>query len=77
MPASAREDRRPVLARIDGLGRAAWILLGVLVGVYWVQQVLRGEEFARQAENNRMRSVPVTAPRGFILDRKGVVLAEN
>jgi penicillin-binding protein 2 len=47
------------------------------MGVYWVQQVLRGEEFARQAENNRMRSVPVTAPRGFILDRNGVVLTEN
>jgi penicillin-binding protein 2 len=77
VPASAREDRRPVLARIDGLGRAVWILLAALVGVYWVHQVLRGEEFARQAENNRMRSVPVTAPRGFILDRNGVVLAEN
>ena len=77
MPASAHEDRRPVLARIDGLGRAFWIALALLAGVYWVHQVLRGEEFARQAENNRMRSVPVTAPRGFILDRNGAVLAEN
>jgi penicillin-binding protein 2 len=77
MPVSAHEDRRPVLARIDGLARAAWVLLSVLAGVYWVHQVLRGEEFERQADSNRLRSVPVTAPRGFILDRNGVVLAEN
>jgi penicillin-binding protein 2 len=77
MPASAREDRRPVLSRIDLAMRITWGLLGLLAGVYWVHQVLRGEEYERQAENNRMRKVPVTAPRGFILDRNGAVLAEN
>ncbi len=77
MTTSAHEDRRPLLGRIQGLGRGTWAILAVLVGVYWVNQVLRGEEFARQAENNRLRSVPVTAPRGFILDRSGTVLAEN
>ncbi len=77
MAASAREDRRPVLSRIDLVARGVWILIGVLAGVYWVHQVLRGEEYERQAENNRLRHVPVTAPRGFILDRYGVVLAEN
>ncbi|HUM03771.1 MAG TPA: penicillin-binding protein 2, partial [Thermoanaerobaculia bacterium] len=74
---SAREDRRPLLVRIDRVAAGAWIVLAILVGVYWVHQILRGEEYARQAENNRLRSVPVTAPRGFILDRNGVVLAEN
>jgi penicillin-binding protein 2 len=77
MPASAREDRRPVLSRIDLAMRVLWGLLGLLAGVYWVHQVLRGEEYERQAENNRLRKVPVTAPRGFIIDRNGVVLAEN
>jgi len=75
--ASAREDRRPVLVRIDGLERGAWVLWAVLVGIYWVHQVLRGDEFEKLAESNRQRSVPITAPRGFILDRNGVVLAEN
>jgi len=77
MPASAREDRRPLLVRIDRVAAGAWIVLAVVVGVYWVHQVLRGEDYARQAEDNRLRSVPVTAPRGFILDRNGAVLAEN
>ena len=75
-PPSAREDRRPLLVRIDratrGVGdprRPRRRLLG--------PPDPPGEEYARQAEDNRLRSVPVTAPRGFILDRNGTVLAEN
>ena len=75
--ASAREDRRPLLARIDAMAVLVSIVLVTLVGVYWVQQAIRGGDDARQAENNRQRSVPITAPRGLILDRNGVVLAEN
>jgi len=74
---SAREDRRPVLVRLERLAIGAWVVFLALFGVYWVLQVLRGDEFARQAENNRERSVPVTAPRGLILDRNGVAMAEN
>jgi penicillin-binding protein 2 len=74
---SAREDRRPLLVRIGRIAAGAWVVLAVLVGVYWIHQVLRGEEYTRQAEDNRLRSVPVNAPRGFILDRNGTVLAEN
>src|SRR6185436_12659913 len=77
MAGSAREDRRPVLVRIDRVSKSTWVALGVLVSVYWVHQVLRGDDYEKQAENNRQRSVPITAPRGFILDRSGAVLAEN
>ena len=77
MPASAREDRRPLLHRIDRLAAGAFSFLALLLGVYWVHQVLRGDEYARQAENNRQRSVPISASRGFILDRNGKLLAEN
>lgn len=77
MPASAREDRRPVLNRLDALSVGAFIVFGLLLGVYWFHQVLRGGEYSRMAENNKQRSVPITAPRGFIMDRNGAVLAEN
>lgn len=77
MPSSAREDRRPLLRRIDRLTIGAFSLLALLLGVYWVHQVLRSDEYARQAENNRQRSVPISASRGFILDRNGRLLAEN
>ncbi|MFN7989435.1 MAG: penicillin-binding protein 2 [Thermoanaerobaculia bacterium] len=77
MPSSAREDRRPLLRRIDRLAVGAFSLLALLLGIYWVHQVLRRDEYARQAENNRQRSVPISASRGFILDRNGRLLAEN
>lgn len=77
MTESAREDRRPVLVRLGRLAIGAWVVFTALFGVYWIEQVLRGDEFARQAENNRERSVPVTAPRGLILDRNGTAMAEN
>src|SRR5262245_55791761 len=77
MSGTAREDRRPVLVRVDRLAIGAWIVFASLLGVYWNHQVLHGDEYTRQAENNRLRSVPITAPRGFILDRSGAVLAEN
>jgi len=40
-------------------------------------QVLHGEQYARTARENRMRPLPVPAPRGTIYDRHGLVIAEN
>lgn len=44
---------------------------------FWYLQMLRGEEFARLAYNNRTRTEQVYATRGIILDRNGKLLAEN
>jgi penicillin-binding protein 2 len=35
------------------------------------------ERFQLRAQGNRLRAVPLTAPRGAILDRNGLVIAEN
>ncbi len=40
-------------------------------------QIVRHEDLLEQAENNRTAIVPVTPNRGLILDRNGVVLANN
>lgn len=40
-------------------------------------QVIRHEQLATQAENNRIAIVPVVPNRGLIVDRNGVVLATN
>jgi len=40
-------------------------------------QVLRSSQYALQADGNRMREVPLLAPRGIIYDRNGEILAEN
>lgn len=42
----------------------------------WLQG-LHGEEFKQQAENNRIRLLPITAPRGTFYDRNGVPLVNN
>ena len=44
---------------------------------YWNLQIRRGEYFAELAERNRIRSYPLLAPRGKILDRDGRVIVDN
>jgi len=50
--------------------------LVLLVG-YWRLQIGRHNYFLEQAERNRIRNLPVIAPRGRILDREGRVLVDN
>lgn len=58
----------------------SWCLaagMGVLLaGVWWVQ-VVRSRHYLEDQRSQSYRSVRVPAPRGKILDRNGVVLAEN
>lgn len=50
--------------------------LGLLVA-YWRMQVGQHRLYLDQAERNRVRNLPIIAPRGRILDREGRVLADN
>ena len=43
----------------------------------WYLQVLSGDNYRDQANDNRVREVRVQAPRGNILDRDGKVLVAN
>lgn len=59
---------------------AAFLVLlcfGVLFVRFLFLQVLRYDHYQTLAENNRISLVPVVPNRGLILDRNGVVLAEN
>lgn len=65
--------------------RGGMIFLQCLVGIlffvfvvrFWYLQVHKGQEFTRQAQNNRLREERIIAPRGVITDVRGVVLADN
>lgn len=48
----------------------------LLVRFVWLQ-VVKHDEYAAQAEENRISIVPVVPNRGLILDRNGAVLARN
>ncbi|HET6789522.1 MAG TPA: penicillin-binding protein 2, partial [Aquabacterium sp.] len=50
---------------------------GLLVFRLVVLQVVRHDELSVQAENNRIAVVPIVPNRGLIVDRNGVVLANN
>ena len=43
----------------------------------WALQVLSGDRYLAQANDNRVRTLRLEAPRGPILDRNGHVLVEN
>ena len=43
----------------------------------WYLQVLQGESYRFQSENNRIRIEDIAAPRGIIFDRNGVPIVEN
>lgn len=48
----------------------------IIVRVFYLQ-IIRGDYYRNIAENNRVRSVEVKAPRGLIVDKNGEVLASN
>src|SRR3989338_9722857 len=53
------------------------VLLAVIVVDLVYSQVIRGPYYYRLSINNRIRVVPLEGKRGRILDRHGVVLADN
>ncbi len=53
------------------------LVLGVLITGLWRLEVLGADNFRALAEANRIRKVPVLAPRGRLFDREGRLLVDN
>jgi len=66
---------------IQRRGRAANVMVaGVLLFLtagFFRSQVLQHQKYALQSETNRLRELPLPAPRGVIYDRNGKVIADN
>ncbi len=68
----------PQLAwRVAVLGGVAFVLFGIVFFRLWFLQVLSGDELVAKARENRVRKVPIEAPRGDIVDRDGVTLVTS
>ena len=52
-------------------------MFAVLFLRLWALQVLSGDKYLAQANDNRVRTLHIDAPRGAILDRNGDVLVSN
>ena len=66
------EDSRFSLASVLIL-----VVLGVLLIRIWYLQVYRGEFYLQMSENNRVRRMEISAPRGMIFDRQGKLILGN
>ncbi|HTS13104.1 MAG TPA: penicillin-binding protein 2 [Candidatus Limnocylindrales bacterium] len=52
------------------------LVVTLLVG-FWKLQVVQSDHFADLAERNQIRTIPIIAPRGPMLDREGRVLVDS
>lgn len=76
------DERGPAMSnrlalRIAVFGGFALALFAVLFFRLWTLQVVNGEEYLAEANNNRTREFRVGAPRGTILAANGEVLVDN
>src|ERR1700749_4815136 len=68
----------PQLAwRVAVLGGMAFVLFGIVFFRLWFLQVLSGQQYVSQARENRVRKVPIAAPRGDVVDRNGNTLVRT
>src|SRR4051812_5637883 len=71
-----REEKIPATK----LSIAQYIILGIFLVLafgLWRLQVSSSDRYESLADRNRIRTVPVLAPRGKILDREGRILVDN
>ena len=70
-------NRQLILQRLNLLRYPAALIFLVLIARLWQLQIIQGADYAVKAENNRVRTVELMAPRGVITDRNGEILADN
>ena len=71
------EQSQNLGVRIGTIHIIAFILLAILgVRLYYLQ-VVKGEYYSERAENQRIRHIPIPAPRGVIFDRNGKILVDS
>src|SRR5579883_810067 len=71
-----REDKVSPI-RITGVQYVILLVFLLLGYGFWRLQVADSDYYASLAEQNRIRKVPILAPRGKILDREGRVIVDN
>jgi penicillin-binding protein 2 len=74
---SFRNDNRLPQARLAVVSYVIVGMIGLLLVGFWKLQVIDSDKYSQWADRNRIRSIPVIAPRGRMLDRDGRVLVDN
>lgn len=63
--------------RVSTIQIVAFILLTLLGSRLYYLQVVKGTYYSERAENQRIRLIPIPAPRGAIFDRHGKLLVDS
>jgi penicillin-binding protein 2 len=63
--------------RVGTIQIIAFVLLTILGARLYYLQVVKGEYYSDKAENQRIRLIPIPAPRGAIFDRYGKILVDS
>ena len=67
----------PIAIRVAILGGIALAMFSIVFFRLWYLQILSGDRYVQEANNNRTRTLRVQAPRGDIMDRDGNILVDN
>src|ERR1700676_4606346 len=73
----SHDDTRFALGHIAGFEYFIVAVFLFLITGFWVLQIRDGQSNSELAEHNRVKTVPVIAPRGKLLDRDGRVIVDN
>ena len=72
-----REDVKFAAGKIAVFQYASVLIFLFLITGFWNLQIQNPQLYNEQAERNRIRQLPIPAPRGKILDRDGRVIVDN
>src|SRR5256714_9829671 len=72
-----RDELELIRKRISFIGYAIVAALLVLVFGFWNAQIVQSGYYQQRAGQNRIREIPLPAPRGKIYDRDHRILADN
>ncbi|HEV2447822.1 MAG TPA: penicillin-binding protein 2 [Candidatus Sulfopaludibacter sp.] len=72
-----RDDTNFASGRIAAFQYASVVIFLFLISGFWRLQVQNPQWYDEKALQNSIKSVPITAPRGRILDRDGRVIVDN
>jgi penicillin-binding protein 2 len=71
------DDSQNLRVRLRLIQALVLVLLGVLGVRLYLLQIINGARYAEIAENQRIRLLPIPAPRGVIFDRNGHLLVDS
>jgi penicillin-binding protein 2 len=70
-------DEKVSALRLTAVQYGVLFIFLLLAYGLWRLQVMQSDKYSQLAEQNRVRNVPILAPRGKILDREGRIIVDN